>query len=127
MAKRFLCILLAMVLILGQMPAVVTAVEVTEASEENVLLDALPFGGGFPFGDVSSTDWYYDAVRFAYENNIMQGTAPATFAPYQNFNRAMVITTLFRVYHGSRADYSDFRVNPFHDVPADFWYAPYVT
>ena len=34
-----------------------------------------------PFADVSSGDWYYDAVVYVYKNGLMDGTGPAAFAP----------------------------------------------
>ena len=36
---------------------------------------------GFPFTDVTSGDWYYDAVVYAWENDLMTGTSATTFAP----------------------------------------------
>jgi len=39
----------------------------------------------------------------------------------------MVVATLFRNYHGRPADAGDSRESPFHDVPANTWFAPYIS
>jgi len=81
---------------------------------------------GLPFTDVSPTAWYHAAVRFVYQRDIMQGTSPTMFEPNRSVSRAMVVATLFRAYHGRPAGATDSRENPFHDVPANAWFAPYV-
>ncbi len=34
-----------------------------------------------PFTDVAEGDWFYDAVRYAYENGLMDGVGGNRFAP----------------------------------------------
>lgn len=82
---------------------------------------------GLPFTDVSPTAWYHSAVRFVYQRDIMQGISPTMFEPNRSVSRAMVAATLFRAYHGRPAGAADSRENPFHDVPANAWFAPYVS
>lgn len=36
---------------------------------------------GLPFVDVAPDAWYFDAVRYAYENSLMVGTSPNAFSP----------------------------------------------
>jgi len=81
----------------------------------------------FPFTDVPLDVWYRPAVEYVYRNNIMGGTSPTTFAPGANMSRAMAAATLFRLEHGRMANAEDSRENPFHDVSASEWFAPYVT
>ena len=50
-----------------------------------------------PFTDVSETDWFYDAVRFAHENGLMVGTGDTAFSPQVNISRGMVVTILWRL------------------------------
>jgi len=80
-----------------------------------------------PFVDVNPNAWYAEGIDFVFENNIMQGTSATTFAPANNFNREMVVATLFRMYHGRIANVSDSRQSPFTDVPSGEWFAPYVS
>ena len=47
-----------------------------------------------PFYDVSENDWFYDAVVYAYENELMSGTSAHTFAPNSQMTRAMIWTVL---------------------------------
>ena len=60
-------------------------------------------GGGdepvvtFPFNDVSVLDWYYDAVKYVYDNDLMNGTDVNQFSPNSPLTRAMVWAVLARV------------------------------
>ncbi|MCL2568174.1 MAG: S-layer homology domain-containing protein [Oscillospiraceae bacterium] len=79
------------------------------------------------FEDVTVYDWFFSAVRFVSTNGIMNGTSSTTFAPHANFSRAMVVTTLFRIYHDRAANQTDSRETPFNDVQDGDWFAPYVS
>lgn len=59
-----------------------------------------------PFADVYKTDWYYDAVQYVYENELMNGTGLDTFSPQDNTTRGMIVTILYR-QSGSPAVHSD--------------------
>lgn len=52
---------------------------------------------GFPFTDVKTSDWYYDAVKYVYENGLMAGTSETTFAPEVKLNRAMAVQILYNL------------------------------
>ena len=95
---------------------------------ELIDLEMRPVGAGtLPFRDVAPTAWYRGAVQFVYDNGIMTGTTTTTFSPRTNFSRAMTTATLFRIQNGRPANASDPRDNPFTDVAANRWYAPYIT
>lgn len=49
-----------------------------------------------PFKDVKADDWFYDYVKYASENGIMNGTNEDEFAPDEVMTRAMFVTTLYR-------------------------------
>ena len=74
---------------------------------------------GFPFTDVSSTAWYYDAVVYAWENDLMTGTSAATFAPGMTTDRAMLATLLWRLEGSPSVDY----LMDFDDVAEGLWYS----
>ena len=114
--KRSISLFLAVVMVLGLLSIGALAVEAELEPMSNL-----------PFTDVQSGDWFFPAVQFVHANGVMSGTSSTIFAPNQNFSRAMVVTTLFRIYHGRPANASDSRVNPFHDVSVNDWFAPYVT
>ena len=63
-----------------------------------------------PFSDVEEDAWYYDAVSFADEKGLMQGSG-GMFYPEQNTSRAMIVTVLWRLAGspeaGSAAPYTD--------------------
>lgn len=46
-----------------------------------------PGTGKDAFGDVSKTDWYYDAVSIAYENGILSGYGNGKFGPMNKLTR----------------------------------------
>ena len=69
------------------------------------------------FTDVKSDDWFYDAVKFVYENKIMKGVSDNEFAPNENLSRAMIVTILYRMENEPSASF-----NKFGDVNADEWY-----
>lgn len=73
---------------------------------------------GEPFTDVSSRDWFYDAVEYVYENGMMQGTSSSLFEPNGVTTRAMVVTILHRCEGETRTYKSDFT-----DVASNMYYA----
>ncbi len=56
----------------------------------------LPMSGYNAFSDVPSNAFYYNAVLWAVENGITNGTTNTTFAPTATCTRAHVVTFLFR-------------------------------
>ena len=55
-----------------------------------------PVVGDFPFTDVSVNAWYYEAVKYVYENGIMNGMDRYSFQPNGTLTRAMIWTMLAR-------------------------------
>ena len=51
----------------------------------------------FPFTDVSVNAWYYEAVKYVYENGIMNGMDRYSFQPNGTLTRAMIWTMLARL------------------------------
>jgi len=70
-----------------------------------------------PFADVSESDWFYDAVRFVYENGLMVGTGDTAFSPQANTSRGMIVTILYRLERTPAAG-----ANTFSDVAAGKYY-----
>ena len=71
------------------------------------------------FVDVSRDSWYYDAVYYVYDHDIMDGVGSRKFDPYGDLSRAMIVTTLYRMEDEPRVrNYGTFR-----DVDEDAWYA----
>lgn len=48
------------------------------------------------FEDVTSDDWFYDSVKYVYENTLMNGVSDSEFAPNTTLTRAMLVTVLYR-------------------------------
>ena len=71
------------------------------------------------FVDVSRDSWYYDAVYYVYDHDIMDGVGSRKFAPYGDLSRAMIVTTLYRMEDEPRVRTS----GTFRDVDEDAWYA----
>ena len=49
-----------------------------------------------PFVDVAEGAFYYDAVLWAVEKNVTNGTSPTTFAPNNTCTRGQIVTFLYR-------------------------------
>ena len=71
-----------------------------------------------PFTDVRESDYYYDAVLWAVENGVTNGTSAATFSPNAAVTRAQMVTFLWRAYGSPKATGS----NPFADVSESEYY-----
>ena len=72
-----------------------------------------------PFGDVDDGDWFADAVRFVYENGMMNGVSETDFAPHAATSRSMIVTILYRLEGEPVVDYA----MDFTDVAGDAYYA----
>ncbi len=71
-----------------------------------------------PFSDVTESDWFYDAVTYAYENGLMDGVGAGLFAPNSETTRAQLVTILHRLA-GQPAPSGD---SGFSDVETGTWY-----
>lgn len=79
----------------------------------------MPAPVALPFTDVKSGNWFYDAVKYAYEQGLMTGTSATTFAPNGTMNRAMIVTVLYRLEKSPAVT----GASKFTDVPAGQWYS----
>ena len=50
-----------------------------------------------PFTDVASGSWYYDGVKYACDNGLMNGTGANAFNPNADTTRSMIVTILARM------------------------------
>lgn len=71
------------------------------------------YGVSNPFTDVKSTDYYYEAVLWAYRNNVVNGTSTTTFGPKGKITREQIASILWRlagkpVYLASLRSYTDY-------------------
>ena len=55
-----------------------------------------------PFNDVKTGDYYYNAVLWAYKNDVVNGTGAGKFSPNANVTREQIAAILYR-YMGSPA------------------------
>ncbi len=55
-----------------------------------------PKANSMPFADVTEDTYYYDAVLWAIENGITNGTSADSFSPNARCTRAQIVTFLFR-------------------------------
>ena len=71
------------------------------------------------FADVSEGAWYCDAVDYASDNGLMNGTGNGEFSPTMLMDRAMFVTVLYRMENTPPV----FGNSRFTDVAADSYYA----
>ena len=70
------------------------------------------------FTDVKEGDWFYEAVQFAVQYDMMNGTGSNRFQPDNLLSRSMIVTILWRL-EGSPTGSSAH----FTDVSGSMWYA----
>lgn len=128
MNQRILSLLLSVLLLLtcsvcaaAESPEdSVTSLTVPSTSEENspVESQAVTISKGDTFTDVAPGDWYYTAVEYCRENNLMSGKGAGRLAPKDNMTRAELAMVLY-----SHAKSPAVTSNPtFTDVKPDAWY-----
>ena len=77
-----------------------------------------PKSSMIPFTDVPAGSYYEQAVLWAVENGITDGTSATTFSPDAVCSRGQIVTFLWRSQKSPASD----SVNPFADVAADAYY-----
>ena len=70
-----------------------------------------------PFTDVRESDWFYDGIRFAFENELMSGVDAGIFSPNSTLTRAMLVTILYRLEGSPKS-----MTYGFSDVARNTWY-----
>ena len=94
-----------------QMPGSAVTVSATFKAEE-------PDVETLPFKDVKEGDWFYEAVKYVYDNGMMKGTNDgSTFSPDMNLSRSMIAQVLYNLEGTPAAGDGSFS-----DVEADTWY-----
>ncbi len=68
------------------------------------------------FGDTAPSAWYHDAVLWAVENGVTEGTSDTNFSPNESCTRAQAVTFLWRAAGSPEPKSED---NPFRDVAAE--------
>ena len=71
------------------------------------------------FSDVSTSAYYYDAVKWAVENGVTNGVSATLFAPYEPCTRGQIVTFLWRAAGSPEPK----TASSFADVPASAYYA----
>ncbi len=102
--KKFIAALLTVAMLMCSAPFAIIA-------EDSVL----------PFADVKAEYWFYDAVKYTYEEGIFKGTDAEgkIFAPAKNMTRAELVMTLFQLTGVDKAGYAG--ETGFNDVSAKSW------
>ncbi|MBP3597794.1 MAG: leucine-rich repeat protein, partial [Clostridia bacterium] len=71
------------------------------------------------FKDVKRDDWFYNAVKYTYENKMISGYNSTTFAPNDKLTRGMIVTILYRMENSPNNNGK----SKFSDVPSTEWYS----
>ena len=93
-----------------KMPASAVTVKAVFAEEGTV--------SELPFEDVKVEQWFYEAVKYVYDNELMNGISATEFNPNGLLTRGTIAQVLFNL-EGADAD----AAAVFDDVPADAWFA----
>ena len=68
-----------------------------------------------PYSDVHEGDWFYDSVKYVYQESIMTGLNETTFGPAEDLSRAQFAVILYRMEGSHETEYRD----QFKDVSSD--------
>ena len=98
--KKFLCIILAAVMLTG-------TVSVTAFASDAPV-----------YSDVAEDMWSYPDIMYVSENGLMNGTSDSTFSPTANTSRAMIVQLLYNMEGRPEVTYKPI----FTDVKEDAWY-----
>ena len=71
-----------------------------------------------PFSDVRESDWFYSAVQYVYEKQMMSGVTASYFDAEGKMTRAMLVSVFYRM----RGESAVSGGTVFTDVPADAWF-----
>ena len=71
-----------------------------------------------PFVDVRTGDWFYDSVKYVYEQSLMEHTDATHFSPDVDTSRAMIAAILWRLAGEPEAKTG----LPYPDCEPDGWY-----
>lgn len=88
-----------------------------EKTEEEITEPEGPEFTENTYSDVKKDDWYYNSVKYAYENNLMQGTGSG-FEPDAKMTRAMLVTVLYRLESPTEKS----KTSDFTDIEVGAWY-----
>ena len=69
----------------------------------------------FPYTDVTADEWFFDDVRYVWDNDIIDGVTEDTFEPKANVTRAVLIEALWRAEGRPEAEIAEL----FTDVAED--------
>ena len=81
--------------------------------------EIIPIEWKNPFTDVKESDWFYENVRYVYENKLFAGVSDTEFAPNTEMTRAMLVTVLYR----AEGEPAITRNIPFADIDMNEYYA----
>ncbi len=63
-----------------------------------------PLTVSMPYTDVNISEWFYDNVKYCYENGFMNGTDINAFNPNATVTRGQVVTVLYRMAGSPKVD-----------------------
>ncbi len=113
MLKKIFSLILSILLVFNSLAAISFSNEIDKkgSMRNNNFNDVV-------FSDVSKKDWFYDSVKFVYQNHIMKGISKEKFAPNKLTTRAMIVTMLYRLDDATKVLEKDV----FSDVENGAWY-----
>ena len=86
--------------------------------KQNVAKRTAAYLSGIPFQDVARGAWYAEAVKYAFDQGLMDGTDSTAFCPDAPLTRAQLVTILWRRSSEPVVNY----MMPFTDVLDETWY-----
>jgi len=92
-------------------------IEVTESIVLYAKFVKNPEEPKLPFTDVNESDWFYQGIKYVWEQNMVKGVSETLYAPDNSLTRATLVTLLYRMENEPSAP-----ANAFSDVASGAWY-----
>lgn len=77
---------------------------------------------GMPFTDVLSSNWFFSDVKWAVDNQYMNGVSATEFSPNTAVTQAMIVTILGRM---AKIDTQQFSLSSYPDIQGGKWYTEF--
>ncbi|MEA4893907.1 MAG: chitobiase/beta-hexosaminidase C-terminal domain-containing protein, partial [Oscillospiraceae bacterium] len=84
------------ILVDGVSVGAVTNYTLSNINSNHTITASFKYTAQIPFTDVSSDQWFSDAVSFVYAKGLYNGTSPTAFSPEMTMTRGMFVTVLGR-------------------------------
>lgn len=79
----------------------------TDNNDNSSNIDNPPKPSGMPYTDTPASSWFYDDVKWAYDEGLMTGVSNTAFSPGGSISQAIIVTVLARMAQVDLTQFQD--------------------